>query len=176
LGWRISQENFMKNVNWVELKLKASYGAAGNDNLGSSSELYYQYIGYYYADGFGNYAPLVVPGIGSRKPNADLVWEANTSTNFGLEFTLFKRRLQGSIEIYDRRSKDLIFDVPQSPSSQSGSTQYQNIGQSKNTGIEFQIGYNAIRKKNFDWRIDFNISSFKNTITQLPPGQKERYC
>lgn len=173
-GWRISQENFMKNVNWVnELKLKASYGASGNDNLGSTSELYYQYIGYYYADGFGNYAPIIIPGVGSRKPNPDLVWEANTSTNFGLEFTLFKRRLQGSIEIYDRRSKDLIFDVPQGPSSPLGSTQYQNIGESKNTGIEIQLGYNAIRKKNFDWRIDFNISSFKNVITKLPPGQKE---
>jgi hypothetical protein len=164
----------MKNVNWVELKLKASYGAAGNDNLGSSSELYYQYIGYYYADGFGNYAPLVVPGIGSRKPNADLVWEANTSTNFGLEFTLFKRRLQGSIEIYDRRSKDLIFDVPQSPSSPIRINTISKHWRIQNTGIEFQIGYNAIRKKILIGELT-SIFLLQKHYNQLPPGQK-RYC
>ncbi len=162
-GWRISQENFMKNVKWIdELKLKASYGEAGNDNIG----LFYQYKDYYYADGFGNFAPP------TRVSNPDLKWESNAALNYGIEFTMFKRRLQGSIELYDRRSKDLLFLVPLPPALGFSGGVYQNIGQSKNTGIEFQIGYNAIRKKNFDWRIDFNISSFKNVLTELPPAQK----
>jgi len=164
VGWRISQENFMKNVKWIDdLKLKASYGEAGNDNIG----LFYQYRDYYYADGFGNFAPP------TRVANPNLKWESNAALNYGVEFTMFKRRLQGSIELYDRRSKDLLFLVPLPPALGFSGGVYQNIGQSKNTGIEIQLGYNAIRKKNFDWRIDFNISSFKNVITQLPPAQKE---
>lgn len=165
LGWRISQESFLKNVNWIDdMKIKLSYGESGNEDIG----YFYQYKDWYYADGLGNFTPP------SRLSNKDLKWEKNRALNYGVEFTMFKRRLQGTIELYDRRSSDLIFGRPVDPSFGSGSEVLENVGQVKNTGIEIQLGYNVIRKKNFDWRVDFNISSFKNTITKLPPGQREK--
>lgn len=162
LGWVISEEKFLKNVNWLNnLKLKASYGEAGNENIG----LYYQYINYLYADGFGNF------NLPSRGANPDLKWEANATLNFGVEFTMFKRRLQGTVEYYIRKSKDLLFNVPKPPSLPAGVSVYENIGESQNKGLEIQLGYNAIRKKNFDWRVDLNLSTFRNKITKLPPKQ-----
>lgn len=165
LGWRISQESFLKNVNWIDdMKVKLSYGESGNEDIG----YFYQYKDWYYADGLGNFTPP------SRLSNKDLKWEKNRALNYGVEFTMFKRRLQGTIELYDRRSSDLIFGRPVDPSIGAGSEVLENIGQVKNTGIEIQLGYNVIRKKNFDWRVDFNISSFKNVITKLPPSQREK--
>lgn len=171
LGWRISQESFLKNVSWInDLKLKLSYGESGNKEIydEGGNKLFYQYKDYYYADGLGNFAPP------SRLANPNLKWEKNVALNYGVEFTLFKRRLQGTIELYDRRSSDLIFGRPVDPSIGAGSSILENIGQIKNTGIEIQLGYNVVKRKNFDWRVDFNISSFKNTITKLPPGQREK--
>jgi TonB-linked SusC/RagA family outer membrane protein len=163
LAWRLKQEKFMESINWVDdLKLKASYGEAGNDNIGGE---YYQYIGYYYANGFGQF------NVPNRIPNVDLKWEGNKSLNYGVEFALFKRRLTGSIELFSRVSNNLLFDVPVSPSS-GFSSFFQNVGESKNYGVELQLGVNAVQKKNFDWRVDFNITHFKNVITRLPKDQR----
>lgn len=164
LGWRISEENFLKNVSWInELKLKASYGEQGNDNIG----LYYPYRAYYFAQGNGTYqAP-------SRPVNQDLQWETNKTTNVGLEFTVFRSRVQGSFEWFNRVSDNLLFDVPLPTSTGYGSV-WQNIGSMKNYGVELQLGYNPIRSKNFNWRIDLNLTHFKNEITKLPPNQTEK--
>jgi TonB-linked SusC/RagA family outer membrane protein len=162
LGWRIKQEKFMENLNWLDdMKLKVSYGEAGNDNIG----LFYQYIFYYYADGFGNFTTP------NRLSNANLRWEGNKNLNYGVEFSMFKRRLTGSVELFSRVSQDLLFDVPLAASTGFSSI-FENVGESKNYGVEVQLGYNAIQKKNFDWRIDFNITQFENVITKLPPSQK----
>lgn len=162
LGWRIKQEKFLENVDWLnDLKLKASYGESGNDNIG----LFYQYTNYFYADGFGNFN---APG---RPANPDLKWEGNKILNYGVEFAMFKRRLQGSIELFDRRSNNLLFDVPTAPSTLFPNI-YQNIGESRNYGFEAQLAYTVIQKKDFDWRVDFNVTHFKNRLTKLPPTQK----
>jgi TonB-linked SusC/RagA family outer membrane protein len=164
LGWRIKQEKFLQSVNWLDdLKLKLSYGESGNDNIG----LYYQYIGYYYANGLGQFT------VPTRIPNPDLKWESNKNLNYGAEFSLFKRRLTGSVELFSRVSNNLLFDVPVAPSS--GFTNFfQNTGETKNYGIEVQLGWNAIQKRNFDWRIDFNITHFKNVVSRLPSEQREK--
>ena len=163
LGWRIKQEEFMKDIDWLnDLKLKASYGESGNDDIG----LFYQYVDYYYADGLGNFqAP-------ARLGNPSLKWEGNVSTNVGVDFAMFKRRLQGSVEYFTRTSDDLLFNTPLAPAGGFASV-WQNIGESKNYGVEIQLGYNVIQKKDFDWKVDFNITHFKNQITKLPPKQKE---
>jgi TonB-linked SusC/RagA family outer membrane protein len=162
IGWRISQENFMKNVGWInELKFKASYGEQGNESIG----LYYPYRAYYYATGTGTYtAP-------SRTPNPDLLWETNKTLNIGLDFAILRSRLQGTIEWFNRQSDNLLFDVPL-PISTGSTSVYRNIGSMKNFGIEFQVGYTAIQSKNFNWRVDLNLTHFQNEITKLPPGQR----
>lgn len=161
LGWRISQENFMNNISWInELKLKASYGEQGNENIG----LYYQYTGYYYAQGNGTY---LTP---TRPANPDLLWEKNAILNLGVDFSLFNRKLQGSVEWYNRVSDNLLFDVPL-PSSTGNLSVWKNIGTMKNTGVELTLMSEIIKTRNFNWRVDFNFSHYKNVITKLPEIQ-----
>lgn len=161
LGWRLTQEKFLENVGWLnELKFKASYGEQGNENIG----LYYPYVSYYYANGNGTYTPP------SRPVNEDLLWETNKTANIGFDFAMFDNRLQGTIEWFNKQSDNLLFDVPL-PISTGYSSVWQNIGSMKNYGIDVQLGYTAIRSKNFNWRVDLNLTSFKNKITKLPPIQ-----
>ncbi|MDB5224280.1 MAG: hypothetical protein JWN83_2947 [Chitinophagaceae bacterium] len=164
IGWRLSQESFLKNVSWLnELKLKASYGEVGQDDIG----LLYPYRDYFYGDGFGSY-------FGSNTvANPTLHWEKNKKFNVGFDFAILNNRVQGTIEYFNNVSQDLLFKVPLAPSSGSSDVN-QNIGSSKNTGIELQLGYNVIRKKNFDWRIDLNLTHIKNEVTKLPPNQTEK--
>ncbi|MEO7310382.1 MAG: SusC/RagA family TonB-linked outer membrane protein [Chitinophagaceae bacterium] len=162
LGWVASKESFLKDVKWLDyLKFRGSYGESGNDDIG----LYYQYVNYYYADGLGNY------GAPTNLSNPSLKWEANANLSYGVEFTAFKKRLTGSFEMYDRRSKDLLFLVPLAPQFGLAGGVWQNIGELKNKGVELQLGYQAVRTKNFDWKIDFNVFKFKNELLSLPPTQ-----
>jgi TonB-linked SusC/RagA family outer membrane protein len=161
LGWRASQEKFLQDVRWInELKVRASYGEQGNEDIG----LYYPYRNYYYANANGTYSAPTSPA------NPDLLWEKNKVTNIGLDFGLFKNRLTGTFEWFNRVSDNLLFDVPLPPSTGYASI-YKNIGSMKNFGVELQLGYNAIRTKSFNWRIDLNLTHFKNEITKLPPEQ-----
>jgi TonB-linked SusC/RagA family outer membrane protein len=173
LGWRISQEEFLKNVSWInELKLKASYGETGNQELyNNGSPIYYAYQNLYNL-GYNNVNnPGAIVGAPS---NPALVWEGNKQLNIGTDFTILKNRLQGSIEWFNRISDNLLFGVPLAASTGYSPAQInENIGALKNTGVELQLGYNAIRQKNFDWRIDLNLTHFKNEFTKLPPGQTE---
>lgn len=167
LGWRVSQENFLKNVRWLnELKLRTSYGEVGQEIIGS----FYNYTQYYFPDGFGNYQPS------TRLANPNLIWETNKKFNIGADFMLFSNRLQGTIEWFNNVSEDLLFEVPLPVSGGPAGFQssLQNIGANKNTGIEVQLGYTAVRGKNFNWRIDVNVTHIKNEITKLPPVQAEK--
>ncbi|MEO6489032.1 MAG: TonB-dependent receptor [Ferruginibacter sp.] len=171
LGWRLSQEKFLKNVGWLnELKLRASYGESGNEDLRSQggAPLYYSYQFYYYsAFGDGSYSPQ------SRPANADIEWEKNASTDIGMDFTVFNNRLTGTFDWFNKVSDNLLFDVPL-PISTGYASVYRNIGTMKNTGIELQLGYNVIRSRDFNWRVDLNLTHFKNEITKLPPGPSSR--
>ncbi|MDO9374000.1 MAG: TonB-dependent receptor [Ferruginibacter sp.] len=164
LGWRVSQEKFLSNISWLnELKFRASYGEQGNENIG----LFYPYRSYYYANANGTYSGP------TRPANGDLLWEKNKTTNVGVDFAVFKNRLTGTVEWFNRVSDNLLFDVPLPPSTGFASV-YQNIGSMKNTGIELQLGYNVITGRNFNWRVDLNLTHFKNEITKLPAKQSEK--
>ncbi|MBS4043582.1 MAG: SusC/RagA family TonB-linked outer membrane protein [Chitinophagaceae bacterium] len=166
-GWRVSEEAFMKKASWInELKLKANYGSLGNEGIGT----YYAYQNLY-VSGFNNanasgYIPNNVP------PNTELKWEKPTGSNFGVDFVLFNRKLTGSIDYFRRGSEGLFFDVPLPPSTGNAYVT-RNIAEMINYGWEVQLGYNAITKKNFDWRIDVNFTTFKNEITKMPAESKE---
>lgn len=166
LGWRASQEKFLKNVRWLnDLKFRASYGESGNENLvdAAGSPLYYAYTAYYYSNANGSYSPP------ARPASTDILWEKNKTTNLGLDFVVINNRLSGTIEWFNRESDNLLFDVPL-PISTGYASIYRNIGTMKNTGIELQLGYNVIRGKELNWRVDLNLTHFKNKITKLPPG------
>jgi TonB-linked SusC/RagA family outer membrane protein len=159
-AWRLSQEPFMKGFSWInELKLRASYGQQGNEDTNN----YYSWQGLY-SYGYNNGS---LPGIiRSSIANPALEWEKNIASNIGFDAQLFGR-VDLTAEYYERTSKDLLFDVPLAPSTGVSSIT-RNVGTMKNSGIELQLGYNAVKSKNFDYRIDVNLSRYKNKITQLP--------
>ena len=147
-------------TDWLDnLKLKASYGAVGNDNLGT----YYAYQGLY-ATGLNNYNDAGV--MINRLPNKDLKWETNLQTNVGVDFAMFNR-LSGSVEWFNRKSKDLLFYMPMAPSTGFSGID-RNVGDVKNVGVEFSLNFAAINNKDFKWTIDLNGTHYKNTITKLP--------
>jgi TonB-linked outer membrane protein, SusC/RagA family/TonB-dependent outer membrane receptor, SusC/RagA subfamily, signature region len=168
-SWRIKQENFMKDINWIdELKLKASYGEQGNDAVGS----YYASSSLFSIDDRNNgslngawYAQL---------PNPYLKWEKNANLNTGIDFSLFNSRIRGSIEYFMRKSDNLLFSVPR-PQSSGISSIDQNIGTMKNNGIEVQLSGDIIRKDNFTWSMDLNLTHYKNKITKMPLDASGEY-
>lgn len=160
-AWVLSEETFVKNSKWINyLKLRASYGAVGNDAL----DTYFEYQALY-GLGFNNAAE---PGyLASRPYNPNLTWEVNITKNIGLEFGILKNRVSGSVEYFDRGSSELLFDVPQGPSSII-TTITQNIGTMSNRGVELQLNLGVIKSKDFNWDVQFNVTSLKNKITKLP--------
>jgi TonB-linked SusC/RagA family outer membrane protein len=162
-SWRISEEDFMSGINWLkDLKLKASYGSQGNDNLGT----YYAYLGLYEL-GWNN---INYPGlIANRLPTPELLWEKNNSLNTGVEFMIFDR-VTFNFEYYQRKSVDLLFSVPLPPST--GYPSYDaNVGSLQNTGFDFDLSLIVLNMNNIRWTTDLNLSQYKNEITKLPPGQ-----
>jgi TonB-linked SusC/RagA family outer membrane protein len=164
-SWRITQEEFMSGINWLnDLKLKASYGSQGNDNLGT----YYAYLGLYEL-GWNN---INYPGlVASRLPTPELLWEKNNSMNAGVEFMIFDR-LTLNFEVYQRKSVDLLFSVPLPASTGYGSYD-ANVGSMQNTGFDFDASIIVVNKNKFRWTTDINLSHYKNEITKLPPGQEK---
>ena len=162
-SWRINNEDFLSDVKWIDnLKLKASYGAVGNDNLSS----WYCYQGLY-ATGYNdmNNSGVVI----SRLPNEGLKWETNLQANFGVDFALF-RKLTGSIEYFDRKSKDLLFSMPMAPSTGFSGID-RNIGDVKNYGVEFNLDYQVFNRDNFQWSMNLNATHYENVITHLPQDE-----
>lgn len=165
-SWSIGKENFLKKATWIDdLRLKASFGEVGNDALlvnGANS--YYNYQAFYDL-GYNNGTE---PGILlSSNATPDLKWETVNTLNIGTAFSLFKGRLTGELEVFNRGSKDLLFSVPL-PLSNPVTSIRKNIGTMTNKGIELQLGGDVIRKKDYSWNILTNSSIIKNKITKLP--------
>ncbi len=162
-SWRINNEDFMKGITWIDnLKLKASYGAVGNDNLSS----WYCYQGLY-AAGYNDLSNAGV--VISRLPNETLKWETNLQFNTGIDFSLF-RRLSGSIEYFDRKSKDLLFTMPMAVSTGFSGID-RNIGDVKNYGVEATLDWIVVDKDSFKWNMNFNATHYRNVITSLPQAE-----
>jgi len=165
LSWRVSEEEFMKDVTWVNnLKLRASYGETGNDQLSS----YYPYqtlygLGYNNGGEAGAYFFDI--------SNPDLKWETQVSTDFGVEFGLFDR-LTGSIEYFRKDSKDLLFSVSQ-PTSTGVSSISKNIGKVSNSGVEIELNYDVFKNKDWSVSVGANATFVKNELVELPAEMKE---
>ena len=160
-SWSLSKEKFLEKMSWIDdLRLKASYGEVGNDNLGG----YYNYQAFYDL-GYNNGNQPGILLATAASPN--LKWETINTLNVGVSFSLFKNRLFGELEVFNRGSKDLLFSVPQ-PLSDPVTSFRKNIGTMTNKGIELQLGGDVLSMKNFKWNLLTNTSSFKNEITKLP--------
>ncbi len=166
-SWRISEEEFLKPVNWLSaLTIKTSYGASGNDNLSTTNGGYYAYLPLYSIENnLGNGG--VVP---SRLPTPGLKWETNLNFNTGVDFGFLKNRIYGSFNYYRRTSKDLLYSKPL-----AGSTGFTaisaNIGELRNTGVELELNVVPVSNNDWRWLVGINVAHNKNEITSLP--QKE---
>ena len=165
-AWRLDQEDFMKELTFIDnMKLRGSYGQTGND--GGISNYAWQPL---YALGWNN---ATEPGIlQSSLGSITLEWETNTSFDVALEFGLFKNRINGTIEYFDRQSTNLIFAVPL-PLSVGIATETRNIGSMYNKGFEIQLSGDVVRTKDFVWNIDVNATKLENKITKMPAQSKE---
>lgn len=159
-AWRIDQESFIKDQEWIDmLKLRSSYGEVGN-NAGIS---YYAYQGLYNLD----YNNQSEPGfLQANLAAPDLLWETSQSSDVALEFRFFNK-LNGVVEYYNRNSDNLLFDVPLPLSSGSESIP-QNIGSMYNRGFEISLDYDVVRTDNFKWNFGVNAATIKNEFTKLP--------
>ncbi|QIL39512.1 SusC/RagA family TonB-linked outer membrane protein [Pedobacter sp. HDW13] len=169
-SWAINKEDFMNEVKWInDLRLKASYGEVGNDNLIDATlvehnSLYYNYQAFYEL-GWNNGSE---PGLLlATAATPDLKWESVNTFNTGIAFSLFNNRLKGEIEYFKRGSSNLLFAVPQ-PLSDPITSIRRNIGSMYNTGIDLQLSGDILRSENFNWNLLSNWSWLKNKITKMP--------
>ena len=166
-GWRMSQEEFMKDIKWLDnLKLRASYGVQGNENLLDASNVsdWYAWMGLAY----GGYNNAGLYGIAYTKmQNADLTWEKNNSVNIGLEFAVLNNKLRGSFDYYSRKTKDMLFRLPL-PISSGFTYVNKNEGEMKNSGFEMEISSDFLQTSKVSVGATFNLSYIKNKITKLP--------
>ena len=176
-AWDITKEKFMKNVKWVDfLKLRASYGEVGNNfvNDGTDNANYYAYQALYYLDKNGGDGSLVKQSLAAN----NVKWETTQTVDIALEANLFKR-VQLQLGYFDKRSKDLLFAVPLPSSagafiwSENGInlTQLKNIGTVSNRGLEFSLGVDAIKNKDWKWNVGLDMTWLKNKIVKLPDGE-----
>ena len=159
-NWRVTQENFMKNVKWINnLNVKASYGVQGNDDL----DTYYAWQSFYSL----NYPNDGMTGaMVSSLENTNISWEKNSNFNVGLEAKMLNSRLDLNIEWYSRKTTDMLLNYPMALST--GFSGYDaNTGSLVNKGIEFSVSGVLIGKENFLWRTTVVGSSIKNKILEL---------
>lgn len=159
VGWSVVEEEFLKTSSVVsELKLRASYGLTGNDQIGNFAAR-----GLY--GGGGNYSGSagIVP---SSLANLDLGWETNNTFNIGLDYGIFSNRITGSLDVFDRRTKDLLLDQPILWTNGFGSIA-NNVGELQNKGIEVEISTVNIDKGGFRWNTSFNFSKIVNQVVRL---------
>ncbi len=161
-GWNISREDFMQNFDFVNnLKLRVGYGITGNS-------------------GFANYASLVTMGTGgfylypdgvwrqtygpNRNPNPDLRWEKKKELNIGLDFSLLKNRLGGAIEVYRRRTVDVLYTYSSQLPAFVTESIYANVGTIANNGVELTLNAVPVQYKDFTWSVDFTGSTQSNKL------------
>jgi TonB-dependent starch-binding outer membrane protein SusC len=159
VGWSMVEEEFLKTSSVVsEMKLRASYGLTGNDQIGNFAAR-----GLY--GGGGNYSGSagIVP---TSLANLDLGWETNNTLNLGLDYGIFSNRITGSLDVFDRRTKDLLLDQPILWTNGFSSIA-NNVGELQNKGIEVEISTVNIDKGGFRWNTSFNFSKIVNQVVKL---------
>lgn len=163
-AWRMSQEEFMKSISWVNsLKLRASYGVVGNQNgIGNYTTLG---LAQAYPGEFGDaYYLGYLPG--SELSNRNLKWEKSATVNLGLDFAVLDSRISGTIEYYNTHTTDLL--VTRSINASLGYTSMlDNLGETKTNGIDLNLNADIIRRKDFNWSVSANFSKFANEIIKI---------
>jgi TonB-linked SusC/RagA family outer membrane protein len=164
LGWRLSEESFLQGYDFInDLKLRVGWGVTGIAPSSPYQSLTtYQYSGNYPVG--GQWVQGLVPG---QNPNPELKWERKTETNFGLDFSVMDYRLAGSLDIYRRDTRDMLYnyDVPVPPFLYG--SMLANVGHMRNSGVEASLTYDVVRSADFRWRASGNFSTNNNELVSL---------
>ncbi|UBD71710.1 SusC/RagA family TonB-linked outer membrane protein [Bacteroides cellulosilyticus] len=160
-AWLINKESWFY-APWVqELKIKASVGSQGNDNIGD-----FRYTDVFDIINSDNKVGTAFYSKGTK----DITWETNTNFNIGAEFQLWNR-VTGSIEYYRRKTSDMLFSFSVAPSL-GYSSYFDNVGNMVNSGVEMDFNVNIFNTRNFTWDVNLNISTLKNRLTMLDPDKQ----
>ncbi len=162
-GWIVSEEDFMKNLSALSfLKLRGSWGITGN------------------ADGFGDFASRGLWDgasyngsgglVSSQIENPDLRWEKSNQLDFGIDFGLFRNKISGEIDFYNRKTDDLIYNIP-IPGNTGYSIKTVNVGSMENKGVEIVLNSENVATRHFKWSSSFNVSFNSNKIKKLDGDQ-----
>lgn len=165
-AWVMNRENFMSNTyNWVDiLKVKASIGSQGNDNIGN-----FRYVDTYSIENSNGNVSTVFNAKGSDK----ITWETNTNFNAGVEFGFWQGKLSGGAEYFYRKTTDMLLAFPVAP-SMGYSSYYANVGDMRNSGVELELNYTPVMNDNVQWSINLNLTHLRNKITMLPEERKNK--
>ncbi len=170
LAWKINEENFLKDVNWLnQLKLRVGYGVTGNAAI--SPYLTAGSVTSNYANipfGIGKTSNVVGTKTDAM-PNVDLSWEKTASTNFGVDFGIFNNRISGSIEYYIAKTSDLLMNRSLPVITGYGQVK-DNVGKTQNNGFEVTLTTHNIQTKDFSWTTDWSFSTNKEKVTELAGG------
>ena len=162
-AWLISKENWFK-AKWIdELRLKASYGQVGNDAIGE-----YLYTQRYSIKASSDNASLIPSSV---LKNENISWETGGMFNAGVEFSMFGHRLNGNVEFFSRKTSDMLFAFSL-PTSYGYTSQWRNIGDMMNNGIEISLDGDIIRTKELTWSLNVNFSYDHNYVSKLPDENK----
>ncbi|MFD2035130.1 TonB-dependent receptor [Belliella marina] len=163
-GWNLTEEGFLTDKTWLDqLKLRAGYGETGNDAIDNFASR-----GLYRSASSTNYNQE--PGIQPNGIANDLLaWERNVTTNIGVDYAFFNGRISGAVEVFRRLSKDLLLELPLPWTSGYGNVT-SNVGELKNEGVEIELRTVNIRKGDFTWSTNFNITFINNEVLRLGDG------
>ncbi|MBQ6432539.1 MAG: SusC/RagA family TonB-linked outer membrane protein [Bacteroidaceae bacterium] len=166
-GWLINKEKFLADQTWIdELKLKASYGENGNDLIGN-----YLFTNTYTVTNSNDQVSLV-PSTTQGNPN--ISWEKNAKFNIGVDFSFWKRRLEGGIEFYNNKTNDMLFRLPL-PVSFGYTGFYDNVGDMVNRGVEIEVRGDIIRNNLLTWSAYANLTTNHNEVTRLPEERRTQH-
>lgn len=169
-AWVVSDESFMKNISAInQLKLRASWGIAGNSNVSPYMTL--TSLGkdmVYYTFGNTLYTSLVPANLG----NANLGWEKTATYDIGADISMFKERVNASLDVYYSRTSDLLLDK-NLPASSVYPQVMANVGETEGKGIEASLGVRIIQKRNFSWNSDFTLAANRDKVVSLASGAKQ---
>ena len=169
-AWRIKEEKWLSNVRWLsDLKLRAGYGLAGNNRIGSYNSLALMNSILAAMNG------TLKPGYAVKNiPNPNLKWEANKTFNVGIDFGMLNQRITVSPEFYINESNDLLLNA-QVPLSSGYANMLLNAGATRNVGVDIAINTVNISNKDFSWRTTLNLSHNRNTVTRLTGEDRQLY-
>lgn len=172
IAWRLSEEKFMQPFKFIsDMKVRVSYGTAGNNRIPAFAYKYADNVG----SGYGlnnSLAYSLTPT--SVEGNPDLKWETTTAKNLGFDLSLFKNRVSLTVDIYSNVTTNLLV-ANAIPTSTGYTSQLQNIGSTRNNGLEIQLAAPIIRTKNFQWNANYNMSFNNNIILDLGKQQQFLY-